>query len=121
MQAKKRTAFQRNIHFPEFLFDLGLSGHREERFLIKVESEDQQVEYTPMLRHIKGCGFYFPFSVPPDGITLLHEIVRHALRQKGRDFTMPCFCWHSHLDYTFLSRRMQIQNLEELKTSWLKC
>lgn len=25
-------AFRRNIHFPELLFDLGLSGHKEERF-----------------------------------------------------------------------------------------
>lgn len=40
----KLTAFRRNIHFPELLFDLGLSGHREERFLIKVEGQDQDQE-----------------------------------------------------------------------------
>lgn len=34
----KLTAFRRNIHFPELLFDLGLSGHKEERILIKIES-----------------------------------------------------------------------------------
>ena len=33
--SSKLTAFRRNIYFPEFLFDLGLSGHRDERFLIK--------------------------------------------------------------------------------------
>ena len=32
---EKLEAFRRNIHFPELLFDLGLSGPREERFLIK--------------------------------------------------------------------------------------
>ena len=40
---KRLTAFRRNILFPELLVDLGLSGHKEERFLIKIESEDQQI------------------------------------------------------------------------------
>jgi predicted nucleotidyltransferase component of viral defense system len=31
----KLKAFRRNIHFPELLFDLNLTGHKEERFLIK--------------------------------------------------------------------------------------
>ena len=43
----KLTAFRRNLHFPQMLFDLGLSGHREERLLIKVEAQDQGVEYLP--------------------------------------------------------------------------
>lgn len=33
-------AFRRNIYFPGIMFELGLTGHREERFLIKVESQD---------------------------------------------------------------------------------
>ncbi len=37
------------IHFPELLFDLGLSGHKEERFLIKVESQDQGIVYPLVL------------------------------------------------------------------------
>lgn len=28
----KLTAFRRNIHFPQLLFDLELTGHRDERF-----------------------------------------------------------------------------------------
>lgn len=32
----KLKAFRRNIHFPELLFDLSLTGHKDERFLIKV-------------------------------------------------------------------------------------
>ena len=64
----KLTAFRRNIHFPELLFDLGLSGHKEERFLIKVESQDQGIVYPPVITNIKGCGFFFPFPVPSDGV-----------------------------------------------------
>ena len=36
---EKLTAFRRNIHFPQLLFDLGLTGHREKRFLIKIETQ----------------------------------------------------------------------------------
>ncbi|MDR0419235.1 MAG: hypothetical protein LBH34_03375 [Prevotellaceae bacterium] len=36
----KLAAFRHNLHFPELRPDLGLSGHKEERFLIKVKSQD---------------------------------------------------------------------------------
>ena len=41
----KLSAFRRNIYFPNFLFDKGLSGHRDDRFLIKIEAQDQGVIY----------------------------------------------------------------------------
>ena len=64
----KMKAYRRSIYFPEFLFELGLSGHREERFLIKVKSQDQQIEYKHKLATIKGCGLYFLFPVPVDEV-----------------------------------------------------
>jgi predicted nucleotidyltransferase component of viral defense system len=83
---KKLTAFRRNIHFPELLFELGVSGHKEERFLIKIESEDQQMEYKPVLVNIKGCGFYFPFPTAPDSVLCSMKISAMLSRRKGRDF-----------------------------------
>jgi len=115
---KRLTAFRRNIHFPEMLFDLGLSGHKEERFLIKVESEDQQVQYKPRLFNIKGCGFYFPFPVPPDGVLCSMKLSAMLSRQKGRDFYDAMFLLEqTQPDYTFLTEKLNIHNLEELKTS----
>ena len=35
-ESDKLKAFRRNIYFPELLFDLGLTGHKDERFLIKI-------------------------------------------------------------------------------------
>ena len=82
----KLTAFRRNIHFPELLFDLGLSGHKEERFLIKIESQDQGIVYSPVITNIKGCGFFFPFPVPSDGVLCSMKIAAMLARAKGRDF-----------------------------------
>lgn len=112
----KLTAFRRNIHFPGLLFELGLSGHKEERFLIKVESEDQQMSYKPILANIKGCGLYFPFPVPPDSVLCSMKISAMLSRRKGRDFYDVMFLLaQTQPDYSFLAEKLNIRNLEELK------
>ncbi|MGK6349687.1 nucleotidyl transferase AbiEii/AbiGii toxin family protein [Parapedobacter sp. DT-150] len=114
----KLTAFRRNIHFPELLFDMGLSGHREERFLIKIESQDQGVEYQPVIANINGCGFFFPFPVPSDGVLCSMKIAAMLARAKGRDFYDLMFLLgQAKPDYDFLGRRCGIVSLEQLKAA----
>lgn len=110
------TAFRRNIHFPELLFNLGLSGHKEERFLIKVESQDQEIVYPSVITNIKGCGFFFPFPVPSDGILCSMKMAAMLTRAKGRDFYDVMFLLsQSKPDYEFLSKRCEVHNLQEFK------
>lgn len=112
----KLTAFRRNIHFPELLFDLGLSGHKAERFLIKIESQDQQIQYSPVITNIKGCGFFFPFPLPPVEVLCSMKISAMLARAKGRDFYDLMFLLaQSKPDYDFLSQRCGIHNLQEFK------
>jgi predicted nucleotidyltransferase component of viral defense system len=112
----KLMAFRRNIHFPELLFDLGLSGHKEERFLIKIESQDQRVIYEPVITNIKGCGFFFPFPVPSDGVLCSMKIAAMLARSKGRDFYDLMFLLaQASPDYDFLSKRCGVNNLQEFK------
>lgn len=109
-------AFRRNIHFPELLFDLGLTGHREERFLIKIESEDQQIHYEPVMANIKGGGFFFPMPVPGDGVLCAMKVAAMLERQKGRDFYDAMFLLSQTLpDFDFLRQAAGIPNLEFLK------
>jgi predicted nucleotidyltransferase component of viral defense system len=108
----KLTAFRRTVYFPELLFDLGLSGHREERFLIKIESQDQGIVYSPVITHIKGCGFFFPFPVPSDGVLCSMKIAAMLARAKGRDFYDLMFLLaQAKPDYDFLSKRCGINSL----------
>ena len=117
----KLTAFRRNIHFPELLFDLRLSGHKDERFLIKVESQDQGVDYTPVMVDIKGCGFFFPFPVPTDGVLCSMKITAMLARAKGRDFYDLLFLLsQAKPDYDFLLARCGIRNLEGFKEATAK-
>lgn len=112
----KLKAFRRNIHFPELLFDLELSGHKEERFLIKIESQDQGIYYEPIITNIKGCGFFFPFPVPSDGVLCSMKIAATLARSKGRDFYDLMFLLaQTKPDYDFLSKRCGVNNLHDFK------
>lgn len=117
----KLTAFRRNIHFPELLFDMELSGHRDERFLIKIESQDQGIVYDPVITNITGCGFFFPFPVPSDGVLCSMKIAAMLSRAKGRDFYDLMFLLaQARPDYQFLSERCGIRDLAAFKEATKK-
>jgi predicted nucleotidyltransferase component of viral defense system len=114
-------AFRKNIYFPELLFELDLSGYKEERFLIKIETQDQAVEYTQTVINIKGCGFFFPFPVPPDDILCAMKISALLARQKGRDFHDAMFLLaQTKPNYTYLTQKWNIRNWSELKDALTK-
>jgi len=109
-------AFRRNIYFPELLFQLGLSGHKAERFLIKIESQDQLIDYPSQMVNIKGAGFYFPMPVPSDAVLCAMKVSAMLDRQKGRDFYDAMFLLSQTLpDFNFLDQKSGISSLEMLK------
>jgi len=113
---KKLKAFRSNLYFPELLFQMGLTGQREERFLIKIECQDQLVDYMPEIVNIKGCGFFFPMPVPPTPVLCAMKVAAMLSRQKGRDFYDAMFLLSQTLpDFKFLSERSGISSLKELK------
>jgi predicted nucleotidyltransferase component of viral defense system len=115
-ESDKLKAFRKSIYFPELLFELGLSGYREERFMIKIESQDQGVNYTPVVANIKGCGFFFPFPVPPDDILCAMKISALLARQKGRDFYDAMFLLSlTQPNYGYLTQKCDIHDWTELK------
>ena len=120
-QSERLKAFRRNIYFPELLFELILSAYKEERFLIKIESQDQQFYYNPVITNIKRMGFFFPFPVPPDTVLCAMKISALLSRQKGRDFYDVMFLLgQTHPDYGYLSEKCNIKNVRELKEKLLQ-
>ena len=87
------TAYRRNIYFPELLFDMNLTGHREERFLMKIEAQDQGVNYTPQTAMVSRNGFFFPVTVPSKSTMLSMKLAALLARAKGRDFYDSIFLW----------------------------
>jgi len=116
----KLTAFRRNIYFPEFLFSLGLTGHRDERFMLKIEAQDQGVSYPVEMKHVQRCGFFFSLPTPPDSVLLSMKLSALLTRAKGRDFYDTLFLMQqTKPSYEFLSARMGIGTAEELRLAIL--
>lgn len=112
----KLTAFRRNLYFPELLFDLGLTGHREERFLIKVEVQDQGFDYKPEVVTLNRMGFFFNVQVPPISILCSMKLAAMLARQKGRDFYDSIFLLSKTApDYGFLKVRSGVESLDALE------
>jgi predicted nucleotidyltransferase component of viral defense system len=120
-QSEKLTAFRSRIYFPELLFELGLSAYKEERFLIKLESQNQEFEYVPPMANISSCGFFFSFPVPPDDVLCAMKLSALLSRAKGRDFYDALFLLSQiQPNYDYLTQKQNIHNLTELKTKLME-
>ena len=114
----KLTAFRRNLFFPQMLFNLGLTGHRDERLLLKIEAQDQGVPYQPIVANINKMGFFFGVQVPPLDVLCAMKFAAILTRQKGRDLYDAIFLLSKtkpNLD--FLQTRTGISTMEELKVA----
>ena len=114
----KLTTFRRNLYFPQMLFNLGLTGHRDERLLLKIEAQDQGVPYQPVVTNINKMGFFFGVQVPPLDVLCAMKFAAIFARQKGRDLYDAIFLLSKtkpNLD--FLQTRTGISTMEELKVA----
>ena len=112
------TAFRRNLYFPQMLFNLGLTGHREERLLLKIEAQDQGAHYQPVVANVNRMGFFFGIQVPPLDVLCAMKFSAILTRQKGRDFYDAIFLLSKtkpNLD--FLHTRPGVSTMEGLKTA----
>ena len=112
------VAFRSNLYFPELLFDLQLTGHREERFLMKIEAQDQGINYPREMAIVQRNGFSFPVPVPPLSVLLSMKLCALLTRQKGRDFYDAIFLMQrTEPDYTFLLQQKGISDKEQLSAA----
>ena len=106
----------------KLLFDLGLTGYKEERFLIKVKAQDQGVSYYPELATLNRMGFFFGIQVPPADVLCAMKFCAILSRQKGRDFYDAMFLLSkTRPNLEFLRARTGIQSMEALKTAIGEC
>ena len=117
----KLTAFRRNLYFPQMLFNLGLSGHKEERLLMKVEAQDQGVDHTLEVAQINRMGFFFSIQVPPLDVLCAMKFSAILARGKGRDFYDAIFLLSkTNPNMDFLKQRSGIGSIDELKSTILE-
>ena len=112
------TAYRRNLYFPQMLFDLGLTGHRDERLLLKIEAQNQGVQSQPVVATVNKMGFFFGIQVPPLDVLCAMKFAAILARQKGRDFYDAIFLLSkTKPNMDFLKARVGISTPEELKAA----
>jgi len=109
------TAFRRNLVFPGLMYELGLSPHREKRFLIKVESEAHHFPYLPDKPLIQKFNIFTQIYAGPTDILLAMKTAALLERHKGRDFYDFIFLsGKTEPNYAYLEQRFGIRKPEEL-------
>jgi len=109
------TAFRRNIIFPGLLFDLGFTGHREKKLLIKIECEPHHYAYEPVKSLIQKFNVFTEIYVPSPDILLSMKTGAVLERGKGRDYYDFIFLSGiTDPDFGYLEMRFGITNFTQL-------
>jgi predicted nucleotidyltransferase component of viral defense system len=82
----KLVAYRRNIVFPSLLYDIGLTGHREKKLLIKIECEPHHYTYEPTKPIIQKFNIFTQIFAPSPDILLSMKTGAVLERGKGRDY-----------------------------------
>jgi len=117
-ESLRLNAYRGSYYFPELLYKLGLSHHRDERFLIKLECQDQKVTYKAKTAQVRALGYYISIREPGDDVLCAMKINALITRKKGRDFYDVMFLLNrTKPDFKFLSYKQGINNVKELKSN----
>ena len=112
---KKLVAFRRNIVFPGLLFDLGLTGHREKKLLIKIECEPHNYKYKPIKPIIQKFNVFTQIFAPSPEILLSMKTGAVLERGKGRDYYDFIFLSGiTEPDFNYLESKFGITNQTQL-------
>ncbi|TVR70869.1 MAG: hypothetical protein EA408_10355 [Marinilabiliales bacterium] len=112
---QKLTAFRRNITFPGLMYELGLTGHREKKLLIKIECEPHNFNYAQEKPIIQKFNVFTQIYAPPPAILLSMKTGAVLERGKGRDFYDFIFLSGiTEPDFGYLNEKYRITNHTEL-------
>ena len=114
-----KGAYHCYIRFPELLYNEGLTGHKEEKILISLDSEPHNFKYTPNTPIINKFDIFTRIFTTPEDIILSMKFyaLLNRKRNKGRDFFDIIFLLGKGIkpNYNYLQNKIGINSAEELK------
>lgn len=112
---QKLVAFRRNMVFPGLLYELGFTGHKEKKLLIKIECEPHNYRYTPEKPIIQKFNVFTQIFAPSPSILLSMKTGAVLERGKGRDFYDFIFLsGKTEPDFGYLEAKFNITNFADL-------
>lgn len=121
-----KGAWHCHIKFPGLLFEKGLSGHKEEKILIQLDSEPQHFDYEPERFILNRFEVFTTILTTPLPLLMAQKLyaIINRDRNKGRDFYDLVFLMSRNIqpDYDYLKEKVSVSDNETLKQSVLdKC
>jgi predicted nucleotidyltransferase component of viral defense system len=112
-------AYHCYIRFPGLLYETGLSGHREAKIRINLDTEPQGFPFEPEPHFLNRFDVFTSIRCTPIDILLSQKLVAMSQRRrpKGRDIFDVVFLFaRTTPNFDFLEQKLQISNPESLKT-----
>ncbi|MBW2641019.1 MAG: nucleotidyl transferase AbiEii/AbiGii toxin family protein [Deltaproteobacteria bacterium] len=113
-----QDAFRASLRFPGLLHASGISGHRDEKLLIQIDTEPQEVQYKPDKFILNKFDVFSRINIVPADILVAQKIfcIFNRSRPMGRDFFDVVFLLgKSDVNFDYLTRKMSIRNKKELR------
>ena len=125
LKIKSKDAFRAFFRFPNILHESGLSGYKEEKLLVQIDTEPQNFYYNPEKVIINKFDVFSRINTVPIDILLSQKIFCIFSRKRimGRDFYDIIFLMaKTKPNYRYLNDKVSIKNNKELKEGLLsKC
>jgi len=113
-----RGAYHCYIRFPGLLFESGLSGHKEARILINLDTEPQHFAFQPETVFLNRFDVFAGIRCTPPDLLLSQKIcaVTGRKQPKGRDFFDTVFLLgRTRPNYEFLKTKLNLGTPEQLR------
>ena len=118
LKISNRGAFRASLRFPELLRDSSISGHRDEKLLIQIDTEPQGVRYKPDKFILNKFDVFSRINIVPTDILAAQKIfcIFNRSRPMGRDFFDVVFLLgKSVVNFDYLDQKMSIRNKKVLR------
>lgn len=113
-----QDAFRAFLRFPGLLHDSGISGHRDEKLLIRIDTEPQEVQYDPGKFILNKFDVFSRINIVPADILAAQKLfcIFNRSRPMGRDFFDVVFLLgKSGINFDYLDQKMSIRSKKELR------
>ncbi|MBP6813127.1 MAG: nucleotidyl transferase AbiEii/AbiGii toxin family protein [Saprospiraceae bacterium] len=114
-----RGAYHCHIRFPGLLFEQGLSGYREERILIQLDTEPQHFDFQPEIFVLNKFDVTTSIFTTPLDLLLAQKFTAlcQRKRSKGRDFFDIVFLLSKSIkpNYDYLKMKLNVSSSAQLR------
>ena len=113
-----KGAFYCYISIPTILYENKISQHKEEKLMVRLDTESQGITYSPQNVIINKFDVFTRINVVPTSLLLSQKIfaILNRKRAMGRDFFDTVYLFsRAKPDFDYLKRYININNMAELK------